>query len=125
MIAASELAEPLKVGLRRIPPVPGYLVPTEKEGVADVLRFFETRADTDGSFALGNIAPGHYWIVGRSANEAEPATVKPIRQDSTLRSQVVKEAEKTRYEIQLQPCQRIVDYEIRYPPAANDARPKP
>ena len=102
-----------------------YLVPAEKEGVADVLRFFETRADTDGSFALGNIAPGHYWMVGRAANEAEPATVKPIRQDSALRSQVVKEAEKTRYEIQLQPCQRIVDYEIRYPPAANDARPKP
>ena len=102
-----------------------YLVPAEKEGVADVLRFFETRADTDGSFALGNIAPGHYWMVGRAANEAEPATVKPIRQDSALRSQVVKEAEKTRYEIQLQPCQRIVDYEIRYPPAATDAKPKP
>ena len=102
-----------------------YLVPAEKEGVADVLRFFETRADPDGSFALGNIAPGHYWMVGRAANEAEPATVKPIRQDSALRSQVVKEAEKTRYKIQLQPCQRIVDYEIRYPPAATDAKPKP
>ena len=102
-----------------------YLVPAEKEGVADVLRFFETRADTDGSFALGNIAPGHYWMVGRAADESEPATVRPIRLDSGLRSQVVKEAEKTRNEIQLQPCQRIVDYEIRYPPAANDAKPKP
>ena len=102
-----------------------YLVPAEKEGVADVLRFFETRADTDGSFALGNIAPGHYWMVGRAANEAEPATVKPIRQDSALRSRVVKEAEKARNEIQLQPCQRIVDYEIRYPSAANDPRSKP
>jgi hypothetical protein len=102
-----------------------YLVPAEKEGVVDVLRFFETRADTDGSFAMGNIAPGHYLMIGRAADESELATVKPIRQDSALRSQVVKEAEKTRNEIQLQPCQRIVDYEIRYPPAANDAKPKP
>jgi protocatechuate 3,4-dioxygenase beta subunit len=102
-----------------------YLVPAEKEGVTDVLGFFETRADADGSFVMGNIAPGHYWLIGRAADEAEPATIKPIRQDSALRSQVVKEAEKTRNEIQLQPCQRLVDYEIRYPPAANDARPKP
>jgi hypothetical protein len=102
-----------------------YLVPAEKEGIADVLRFFETRADTDGSFAMGNIAPGHYWMIGRAADESEPATVRPIRQDSALRSRVVKEAEKTRQEIQLQPCQRIVDYEIRYPPSANDAKPKP
>ncbi len=102
-----------------------YLVPAEKEAVAEVLRFFETRADTDGSFAMGNIAPGHYWMIERAADESEPATVKPIRQDFALRSQVVKEAERTRNEIQLQPCQRIVDYEIRYPPAANDAKPKP
>ncbi len=102
-----------------------YLVPAEKESVADVLRFFETRADTDGSFSMGNIAPGHYWMIGRTADESEPATVKPIRQDSALRSQVAKEAEKAKNEIQLQPCERIVDYEIRYPPAPNDAKPKP
>jgi len=90
-----------------------------------VLRFFETRADTDGSFAMGNIAPGHYWMIGRTADESEPARVKPIRQDSALRSQVAKEAEKAKNEIQLEPCQRIVDYEIRYPPAPNDAKPKP
>jgi carboxypeptidase family protein len=102
-----------------------YLVPVEKEVVADVLRFFETRADTDGGFGIGNIAPGHYWMIGRAADEGEPATIKPIRQDSALRSQVLKEAEKTGNEIQLQPCQRILDYEIRYPAAANDAKPKP
>jgi len=102
-----------------------YLVPAEKESVADVLRFFETRADTDGNFVIGNIAPGHYWMIGRAADRGEPATVKPIRQDSALRTQVVKEAEKARNEIQLQPCQRIVDYEIRYPSAPNDPRSKP
>ena len=102
-----------------------YLVPAEKDSVGDVLRFFETLPDTAGSFAMGNIAPGHYWMIERAADESEPKTVKPIRQDSALRSQVLKEAEKTRNEIQLQPCQRIVDYEITYPAAANDAKPKP
>jgi len=102
-----------------------YLVPAEKEGSADVLRFFETRADTDGSFVMGNIAPGQYWMIERPADDGDPAAVRPIRKDSALRSQVVKEAEKTRNEIRLQPCQRIVDYEIRYRPAANGAEPKP
>jgi hypothetical protein len=102
-----------------------YLVPDEKESVDDVLRFFETRADADGSFALGNLAPGHYWMIARAADESESAKVKAIRQDSALRSQVVKEAERTRNEIQLQPCQRIVDYEMRYSPVAADTRPKP
>jgi hypothetical protein len=100
-----------------------YLVPAEKDGADNVLRFFETRADTDGSFALGNIAPGTYWMVAGAADESEPATVRPIRRDSALRSQVLKEAERTRNEIQLQPCRRIVDYEIPYPPA--DTKPKP
>ncbi len=102
-----------------------YLVPAEKEGSADVLRFFETRADTDGSFVMRNIAPGQYLMIARPADDGDPAAVRPIRQDSALRSQVVKEAQKTRNEIQLQPCQRIIDHEVRYPPAANDAKPKP
>jgi hypothetical protein len=109
---------------QRLPPnLRVYLVPAEKDSADNVLRFFEMRADTDGSFAMGNIAPGTYWMVAGAADESELAKVKPIRQDSALRSQVVKEAEKTRNEIQLQPCQRIVDYEMRYPPVAADAKP--
>jgi hypothetical protein len=102
-----------------------YLVPAEKESADNVLRLFEARTESDGSFVIGNVAPGHYWIVERAADESEPAKVKPLRRDSVLRSQVLKEAERTRNEIQLQPCQRMVDYEMRYPPAANDAKPKP
>jgi hypothetical protein len=102
-----------------------YLVPAEKESADDVLRFFEARVDSDTGFAIGNIAPGHYWMIERAADESDPAKVKPIRQDSALRAQVLKEGEKTRNEIQLQPCQRIVDYEMRYPPASFDTKPKP
>jgi hypothetical protein len=102
-----------------------FLVPVEKESVDNVLRFFETRVETDGTFVLGKIAPGRYWIVEHAGDENAPALIRPIRQDSALRSQVLKEAEKARNEIQLQPCQRIADHEIRYPPSANDAQPKP
>ncbi len=101
-----------------------YLIPAEKESAENVLSFFEARADTDGSFAVANIAPGRYRIIERAVDSSDPATAKPIRQDSALRSQVLKEAEKTRNEIQLQPCQRIVDYEMRYPPAAVETKPK-
>jgi Carboxypeptidase regulatory-like domain len=102
-----------------------YLVPAEREVAENVLRFFEATVESDAGFAIGNVVPGRYWIVARAADDADPAKVKPLRQDSALRSQVAKEAEKARNEIQLQPCQRIVDYEIRYPPAATDARPNP
>jgi hypothetical protein len=100
-----------------------YLVPAEKESSDNVLGFFETRTESDGSFAIGNIAPGRYWVLERAADESDPATAKPIRQDPALRSQVLKEAQKTRNEIQLEPCQRIVDYEMRYPQATADTKP--
>jgi len=124
MIAAWELAEPLKVGLGGFPRarseplalLPAALigaiarihliVPGEKESVADVLRFFEP-------------APILTEVLPRETLRRD------TRQDSGLRSQVAKEAEKAGHEIQLQPCQRIVNFQIHYLPATNDARPKP
>ena len=49
-----------------------YLVPTEPEAVKNLLRFFEARAENDGTFAIGNIAPGRYWIIARPAEENDP-----------------------------------------------------
>jgi protocatechuate 3,4-dioxygenase beta subunit len=100
------------------------LVPAEKESAENVLRFFETRADSDGSFAIGNIAPGRYWIIQRTVDENEPATAKSLRQDALLRSQLLKAAA-TRKEIQFQPCQRLNDYELPYEPALVETKSKP
>lgn len=102
-----------------------YLVPVEKEGAENVLRFFETRAESDGSFVIGNLAPQHYWLIGRAAEESDPVAAKSIRQDSALRADVLKEAEKIKNEVQFQPCQRVVDYELRYPTAATEIKPRP
>ena len=101
-----------------------YLLPAERENLENVLRFFEARTESDGSFAIGNIAPGRYWLLGRVGDESDPTKVKAIRQDSALRSQVLKEVEGAKNEISLQPCQRMLDYDLRYPPAPAEAKPK-
>ena len=94
-----------------------FLVPAEKEAGENLLRFFETRAGSDGSFAFGNIPPGRYWLISRIVDESDPSKVMRVRQNALLRSQVLKEAESLKNEITLQPCRRLRDYELRYPPA--------
>jgi hypothetical protein len=93
-----------------------YLVPAEKETAENILRFFEVSTDSDGSFAVGNIAPGRYWIIARAVGEA--ATANLVRQNAALRSSLLKEAEEAPHEIPLQPCQKLSDYEIRFSPAS-------
>ena len=91
-----------------------YIVPAEREAADNILRFFDAPAESDTGFAIGNIAPGRYWIIARSADDADPAKVKPIRQDSALRAKVLREAEAVKREIQFKPCERTTDYDLPY-----------
>lgn len=93
-----------------------YLVPAERESVDNVLRFYEGRLDNDGSFAVDNVAPGRYWIIARLVPETE-APVRSIRQNSTLRSQVLAEAQTSKKEVVFKPCEQLKDYELQYTPA--------
>jgi hypothetical protein len=98
-----------------VPPgLRAYLVPVEREAADNVLRYFDTTAESDAGFAIGNIAPGRYWIIARSADGGDPAKVKPIRQDSALRAKVLREAEASKKEIQFKPCERTTDYDLPY-----------
>ena len=98
-----------------VPPgLRAYLVPAEPEGADNVLRFFVRAAESDAGFAFGNLAPGRYWIIARSADDGDPAKVKPIRQDSALRAKVLREAEASKKEIQFKPCERTTDYDLPY-----------
>ena len=99
-----------------------YLVPTEKESAKDVLRYFESPLDGDGNFAFGHIAPGHYWIAARINDESNAIEVRSLRDDATLRSTVLHDAEASRKEIMLQRCQRIIDYELPFM-SANGIKP--
>ena len=91
-----------------------YLLPAERDSAENVLRFFESRAESDGSFTIGNIAPGRYWIVARSADDGDPTKVKPIRQEAALRARILPEAEALKKEISFKPCERATDYELPY-----------
>jgi hypothetical protein len=99
-----------------------YLVPAEREAAENVLRFFDAAAESDASFAINNIAPGRYWIIARSADDDNPAKVKPIKQDSALRIKVLREAGAAKKDLSLQPCQRAIDYDLPY---SLPAPPKP
>lgn len=99
-----------------------YLVPFERKGDDDVLRFFETRVDKDGTFLVANIAPGHYWIIARPDDYRDPANTRSIRLDADLRADVLREAESLKKEISFQPCQRSIEYDLRYIPVS--AAPK-
>jgi hypothetical protein len=94
-----------------------YLVPAEAESTKNVLRFFEAAAESDGTFTVANIAPGRYWIVARPFDEKDPTRLKSIRQDSTLRAQVLHEAEVAKKEISFKPCERVADYDLKFAPA--------
>lgn len=99
-----------------------FLVPAEKENAENVLRFFEVRAESDGRFSIGNVAPGRYWIIARPADESDPTKTKSVRQDSALRLKVFREAEALKKELPFKPCERTVDYDLLY--AATSALPK-
>jgi hypothetical protein len=89
-----------------------YLVPAERESSEHVLRFFEAAGNAEAGFTIDNIAPGRYWMIARLADDGDPDKVKPIRQESTLRARVLREAEALKKEISFKPCERSTDYEL-------------
>ena len=92
-----------------------YLVPADKEGAANLLRYFEAPVAVDGKFAFGNVAPGSYLIVAMKSND-DPATSNAIRADASLRTAITREAEKAKQSVNLKACERLDNYEFAYPP---------
>lgn len=89
-----------------------YLVPAERESTENLLRFFEGGVAADGTFAIGNIAPGRYWIIAQPGEAIDANNLKSIKSDSLLRAKVLRDAEALKKEISFKPCQRTVDYEL-------------
>jgi len=91
-----------------------YLVPVEREQANNVLRYSETFVKSDGTFALGNLAPGRYFIFSRVEPPTDPNTSpRPIAWDATARAKLRREAEAANTIIELKPCQQMVDYELK------------
>jgi hypothetical protein len=72
----------------------------------------------DGTFTFTNIAPGRYWLIARPVADKGSAVrdaVRPLAWDVEGRARLRREAEKSATApIDLQPCQAIVDYVLRY-----------
>lgn len=104
----------------RIPAQPYlHLVPSERDYAEDVLRYFATPVDSDGTFALGNLPPGRYWALVRTAeaNEITSASKLRLPDESQTRSKLRSEAESAKTEIELKPCQNVMDYQLPLKPA--------
>ena len=92
-----------------------YLVPAERERAEDILRYSEVQMASDGTFTLQNLAPGRYWIIARAAeNETPERTPRPLAWDADTRAKLRRDAESANSTIELQPCQRLNDYVLRY-----------
>ena len=91
-----------------------YLVPAEPDSRENLLRFFEGTVANDGTFAMGNLAPGRYWIMAQPAVESDLNSVKSIKNDSAFRSKVLRDSEALKKEIVFKSCDRTTDYDLPY-----------
>jgi len=93
-----------------------HLAPAEPEARDDALRFAEALADSEGAFSFSNVAPGKYWLLARPISEAEAndRAPRPAHWDSVERAKLRREAEAANAMIDLEPCQRVRDYALRY-----------
>src|SRR2546423_3225763 len=97
-----------------------HLVPAEKQAAGDLLRFAEARVAADGAFTIQNLAPGRYLIVARPAadDEASDEAARPVAWDAAARATLLKQAAAANLTLDLQPCQRLIDYVLKYTPPA-------
>jgi hypothetical protein len=96
-----------------------HLVPAEKEAADEVLRYYEAEVKGD-SFELQNLSPGRYYVIARRAadDRASEDSPLPIAWDTDARQRLHQRAETANTVLELRPCQRMVDYSIKYAPAA-------
>jgi hypothetical protein len=102
-------------------PIPGglrvHLVPAEREQANNVLRYSEAIVNSDGRFALTNLAPGRYLIVSRIKPETvATARSRDLAWDAAARTKLRIAAEAANTVVELKPCQRLTDYSLKLQP---------
>jgi len=94
-----------------------HLVPVDEDAADDTLRFAEAVVQGDGTFTMRNLAPGRYRLITRRASdeEANERSPVPLAWSSTpSRAKLRRDAEALNIIVDLKPCQRVADYELRY-----------
>ncbi len=85
-----------------------FLVPAEREKAEDVLRYAMTSTSTDNKFRLINLAPGKYFILTKIGVENTSLKLTNAADYAKIR----REAETAKVVIELQPCQKLLNYEL-------------
>jgi 5-hydroxyisourate hydrolase-like protein (transthyretin family) len=95
-----------------------YLIPAEDDSETAVLRYAETDSEAGRRFAMQNLAPGHYWLLARASPGQGSAEQPPhpTAWDAENRSRLWREAKAAKIEVELKPCQRVMDQVLRYEP---------
>lgn len=94
-----------------------HLVPVDREQANNVLRYSEATVKSDGTFALKNLAPGRYLVLARvEALGESDAPRRPVSWDAAARAKLRREAEAANVVVELKPCQKMVDYQLKSNP---------
>jgi hypothetical protein len=103
--SAKETAVPAGLGV--------YLFPAEREKVADVLRYFVTSVEADGTFTLNNLPPGRYFTLVQLL-DAQVGTMAKLRMPEAAesRTKLRHAAETQKTDLELKPCQNFTDYQL-------------
>ena len=93
-----------------------YLVPAEREAADELLRFYGLETTEEGKIGPYNLAPGRYWILAQPANDAALSRLtKMLQPDETeTRARLRRDAEAAKTEIELKPCQRMLDFRLPF-----------
>jgi hypothetical protein len=89
-----------------------YLVPAEQESVDEVLRFYGAAVNPDGKITVSNLAPGRYWLLARTGLDGGLTKLR-VPDATETRAKLRREAEVEKTEIELKPCQNLVDYSLK------------
>jgi hypothetical protein len=108
VFAKSELPSRLRV----------YLIPSESASADDVIRYGQVDIQDDGTFQFKHITPGKYLIYARRLTEKEKNEdqSRPLAWDAAERAKLRRAAMSEKNEIELQSCERVKDFVLRYMP---------
>ncbi len=90
-------------------------VTIENEGASGVVI---TLQPATGRFSMRHLAPWRYYLLARPASDAESSEAQPppAAWSAESRAKLRREAMASKVEIELQACQRVMDYVLGYEP---------
>lgn len=92
-----------------------YLVPAEAERADEPLRFYGGPINDKARVMLNNLAPGRYWVLtGQIVVDAGLSQIAKARLPDGTRTRAAlrRQGEAGKTQIELKPCQQMVDFEI-------------